>query len=545
MGLQFHNYGIIIMILILVFAIIHLGVSIGIIVKNRHYGDIFRPETGLSAFNIVISVLGILVGAFGLICLLAKKQIFGKLMAIVSGVLGIFAFASLITALAINSKNQTDAKNIVDRTQKQYKCCGRTMWLDWAYDDTSPTTVTITEKPTRSVRAAITSLKEDTTDLLDNYPSELLSRIHYIDRREINHLDLSLRPLMLVSRQKRQTISTNSTEYSVSYNDEFLIPRSCCSNLIHNLDGTVQANCTSYDQFYNQGCLKYLIRRSNQQDMGIERVFKLAKEFFCLPLNIKEGYAITKENYGYVQRGQENLDSTNTKLIDEKEAFNIRQSMQPDELPPLFAELENYQLITTFYRNCYDLCMKLLTYLAQCFNIDSDYFTSKHKWELKSGNTLRLLHYPATENQSDECIRAGAHSDYGSLTLLFQHENKSGLQVLDRSTNTWYPVEPYNDMIVVNFGDAFEYWSKGFIKSTVHRVIMPTIDSTKENERFSITFFCHPNDSTLLTPIPSKLILDQKFEKDEHAKHALNHDNEETLTAGQHLAMRLSKTYTY
>ncbi|CAF1279118.1 unnamed protein product [Rotaria sordida] len=274
-------------------------------------------------------------------------------------------------------------------------------------------------------------------------------------------------------------------------------------------------------------------------------MFKLAKEFFRLPLNVKEQYIIREENYGYIRRGQENLDTTSTKLIDEKEAFNIKKSMQPDKLPPLFSELDNYQFITKFYRDCYDLCMQLLRYVAQCFNIDLDYFTSRHKWELKPDNTLRLLHYPAIENQSDEYIGAGAHSDYGSLTLLFQHEHKSGLQVLDRSTNTWYSVEPFDDMIVVNFGDAFEYWSKGFIKSTVHRVIMPTINSTKDNERFSIAFFCNPNDLTLLSPIPSKLILAQKFEKDEHAKHVLDHDNEDSLTAGEHLAMRLNKTYTY
>jgi isopenicillin N synthase-like dioxygenase len=285
----------------------------------------------------------------------------------------------------------------------------------------------------------------------------------------------------------------------------------------------------------------FYLRNHNLLDAQ-QHMFKLAKEFFRLPLNIKEENRITKENHGYVRRGQENLDSTNTKLVDEKEAFNIGKSLQPDQLPSLFAQSDNYQFINKFYRDCYDLCMQLLTYLAQSFNINSDYFTSRHKWELKSGNTLRLLHYPAVKNQSEESIRAGAHSDYGSITLLFQHEHRSGLEVLDRSTNTWHPVEPYDDMIVINFGDAFEYWSKGFIKSTVHRVSMPIIDSENENERFSIAFFCHPNDSTLLTPIPSEIISNQIFEKDEHAKHALDED---ILTAGEHLKMRLNKTYTY
>ncbi|CAF1024050.1 unnamed protein product [Adineta steineri] len=288
----------------------------------------------------------------------------------------------------------------------------------------------------------------------------------------------------------------------------------------------------------------FYLRNHNLLDAQ-EHMFKLAKEFFRLPSNIKEQYGITEENFGYVRRGQENLAGNETKSIDEKEAFNIRNLVQPNELPSLMAQSDNYEIITKFQNDCYELCMKLLTYLAQSFDIDSDYFTSKHKRELKSAGTLRLLHYPAVKNYSDESIRAGAHSDYGSLTLLFQHLHQSGLEVLDRSTNTWYPVEPYDDMIVVNFGDVFEYWSKGFIKSTVHRVTMPIVDSTKENERFSIAYFCHPNDSALLTPVPSKLILNREFEKDEHAKLALHDNNQNTLTAGEHFQMRINKTYTY
>ena len=276
-----------------------------------------------------------------------------------------------------------------------------------------------------------------------------------------------------------------------------------------------------------------------------QRVFQLAEEFFRLPLAVKEQNIITEDNHGYIRHGQENLDSSNTALIDEKEAFNLGKSIRREQLPPIFARPDNYAVLTEFHRDCYRLSMQLLTYLARGFSIDSDYFTSRHKWELDSGDTLRLLHYPRMHKQSEDSIRAGAHSDYGSITLLFQHDHKSGLEVLDRSTNIWHPVEPFDEMIVVNFGDAFEYWSKGFVKSTVHRVVSPSIDPTKDNERFSIAFFCHPNHTTQLLPIPSDVIRSRTFEKDEHAKHALDHDNEGTLTAGEHLKMRLNKTYTY
>ena len=114
----------------------------------------------------------------------------------------------------------------------------------------------------------------------------------------------------------------------------------------------------------------------------------------------------------------------------------------------------------------------------------------------------------------------------------------------DRSTDAWYPVEARDDMIVVNFGDVFEYWSKGLIKSTIHRVIIPASDQ-RNYSRFSIAFFCDPNEQTLLAPIPSKLIEDRLYVKDEHAAHVFIEHPSQPLTAGQHLQMRLNRTHKY
>lgn len=66
------------MILILIFAIIHLGVSIGIIGRYHRYGDVFRPEIGLASFNIVISVYAFLIGGFGLFSVLTYRGILSK-----------------------------------------------------------------------------------------------------------------------------------------------------------------------------------------------------------------------------------------------------------------------------------------------------------------------------------------------------------------------------------------------------------------------------------------------------------------------------------
>ena len=129
------------------------------------------------------------------------------------------------------------------------------------------------------------------------------------------------------------------------------------------------------------------------------RMFALAKEFFHLPLDEKLKHSLTTASYqGYLRVGHENLDSTDAKMIDQKEAFKFRRLslLSKDILPPVFSQEENFNFICDFFRACYDICKRLLGFLAESFEIDRDYFTSRHKWEVEPGDTLKLLRYPAT-----------------------------------------------------------------------------------------------------------------------------------------------------
>ena len=64
---------------IVLFALIHLGVSVGIIVPYRKYGNIFGPQIGLSAFNLVICLLGLITGILGIISTSLSSERFGKI----------------------------------------------------------------------------------------------------------------------------------------------------------------------------------------------------------------------------------------------------------------------------------------------------------------------------------------------------------------------------------------------------------------------------------------------------------------------------------
>lgn len=68
-------------------------------------------------------------------------------------------------------------------------------------------------------------------------------------------------------------------------------------------------------------------------------------------------------------------------------------------------------------------------------------------------------------------MRAGEHTDYGSITLLFQ-DSRGGLQVKSPS-GQFVDATPIEGTVVVNAGDLLARWSNDTIKSTLHRVVEP------------------------------------------------------------------------
>ena len=188
----------------------------------------------------------------------------------------------------------------------------------------------------------------------------------------------------------------------------------------------------------------------------------------------------------------------------------------------------------------------------------SDWFSSRHRGG-PSGCTLRLLHYPnipsETNFRPEVDIRAGAHSDYGSITLLFQRAGQPGLEIIPPSNRTaendysnraaWTPV-PVNPPgtendpsppILVNIGDLLSYWTNNLFKSTVHRVVFPKGGKEGDEDRYSIAYFGHPTGSTVLEPVPSEKV------KALEAQNGGVATGVDSMTADEHLMSRLKATY--
>jgi len=218
---------------------------------------------------------------------------------------------------------------------------------------------------------------------------------------------------------------------------------------------------------------------------------------------------------------------------------------QPLPLPlqPEKQALRNFQI------SCHQLCQQILRLLAVALGIDRDWFTSRHDSSSgkPSGTVFRLLYYPAISCAYEEGIdiRAGAHSDYGSMTLLFQQRGQPGLEIkTPRGDWAAVPVDPLEEPdkplpILVNIGDLLEDWTGGLLRSTVHRVVFPKGEEGK-GDRYSIAYFCHPLDDVELAAVPSEIV----WKHAEKTGRSTRREGGRVLTARDHLMERLGATYT-
>ncbi|VUG19395.1 DEBR0S5_01706g1_1 [Brettanomyces bruxellensis] len=302
----------------------------------------------------------------------------------------------------------------------------------------------------------------------------------------------------------------------------------------------------------------------------VDQLYNLSAKFFTeVPLEEKQKYPIDKRNRGYTGMGVENLelDQLDKKVGDPKECFNfaamnLAAGVPDQKLPTLFRD--NMDTISKTVLKLREDTKKILKLLAMGLQVDekkggSDWFVMRHSDTRPSGTTFRLLHYhspvkPGASNEEKDKYRevniAGAHTDYGGLTLLFQKEGEDGLQILSPMTKKWEAV-PFvaaspkfatngdAPPLIVNIADQLSYWTNGLLRSTVHRVRFAEKSLDEGKDRYSIVMFSHPSDDTLLEPVPSKLISSEDTRG--ASQYLLKHGRSQT--AGEHLARRLASTY--
>ncbi len=153
------------------------------------------------------------------------------------------------------------------------------------------------------------------------------------------------------------------------------------------------------------------------------------------------------------------------------------------------------QTMLGFESQCWQLGMKILSCFALKLGFPESFFTTAHDPQRDTyQSTLRMLHYYATEQSQQGMWRAGAHTDFDCLTLLFQRPGQGGLQVCpgkDRESQQWTSIEPREEVITCNIGDMLMRWSDDQLPSNFHRVRNP-LPHEYQGPRYSLAFFARP-----------------------------------------------------
>ncbi|MEX1104990.1 MAG: 2-oxoglutarate and iron-dependent oxygenase domain-containing protein [Ilumatobacteraceae bacterium] len=152
-----------------------------------------------------------------------------------------------------------------------------------------------------------------------------------------------------------------------------------------------------------------------------------------------------------------------------------------------------------------ELSRQLMRMFAVGLDLPVDFFEDKID---KHISMFRALNYPdQVEEPLPGQLRAGAHSDYGSLTIVRQEDRPGGLEVLNKAGD-WTPVPSIPGGLVVNIGDLMAEWTNDRWVSTLHRVVNPPRDAAHDSRRISLVLFHQPNYDALIECLPSCLPTD-------------------------------------
>ncbi len=270
----------------------------------------------------------------------------------------------------------------------------------------------------------------------------------------------------------------------------------------------------------------------------VEAAFAQAKRFFQLPSAEKALISIARSpcHRGYFALGGENLDpAQQTAAGDFKEGIKIGRDLAADH-PLVLAGTPLHgpnqwpsnlpgwrEVMEDYYAALSSLGRDLMAAFALALGLREDFFEDKLTGPMA---TLGPLHYPPQSGRiTEKRLGAGAHTDFGCLTILAQ-DASGGLQV-QNCAGTWVDAPPVEGGFVVNIGDMMARWSNDLYASTRHRVI-----NLSGHDRYSLPFFFDPDFDAALA------CLETCVSPQRPARYP-------PTTGGQHLLDRIDATFAY
>jgi isopenicillin N synthase-like dioxygenase len=235
----------------------------------------------------------------------------------------------------------------------------------------------------------------------------------------------------------------------------------------------------------------------------IGRTARVARTFFDLPDREKRTLADGDPREGlpaYRPLRSESLAAS----LDRAAPGDLKESLDwgpavpgygwPERPPELRAAFEDY------FSALAGLGARLRRLFALALDLPEDWFEPQFR---DHSSSMRVVNYPPPEGTVEPGqLRAGAHTDYGCMTILRTEDAPGGLQVQTRDGD-WLDVRAVPGSLVVNLGDMMARWTNDRWTATLHRVVVPPADLATTSRRQTIVFFHDPRGDAVIDCIPS------------------------------------------
>merc|ERR1711953_85854 len=244
----------------------------------------------------------------------------------------------------------------------------------------------------------------------------------------------------------------------------------------------------------------------------VQQAMEKSLEFFSLHEGLKEKMGKGPEYQGWVAQGREIFDQDeggNIAELEVRETFDMKNISPagkfPDQTCPGLRPA-----LTRLAEASKQVAERILKCVSLGLDQDLGFLAKMHRGMLSQGkdgevgnaSTLRSIHYPPIPDSlaaRPGIVRCGEHSDYGTITILFQ-DSLGGLEAKS-VTGDWLSADPITGAILINVGDLMENLTSGRFPATRHRVVVPEQEFRRRSARQSIAFFVHPDDQVMFSPL--------------------------------------------
>jgi len=261
------------------------------------------------------------------------------------------------------------------------------------------------------------------------------------------------------------------------------------------------AKAKELDDAFTKYGFVYLKNHGVQKEI-VDKAMELSDKFFAVSKDVKRPFTKSGTYWGYYYPGDK-LTTEVKDLLELREMWDV-PGVNKHPLCPSYPPIDGYQeTLEEMIDQTRNLVKKLLRLISRALGLEEDFLANMHKGisdvGLVSKSTFRCLYYPALDKNIDypeDAIRCREHTDYGTITLIFQ-DLTGGLQ-MQLKDGSWIDATPIEDTIVVNVCDLLGRLTGKYYAPILHRVPVPD-DLTIPRQ--SISYFLAPDDDVLIKPV--------------------------------------------